>query len=629
MCGICGMYLFDSDNPVDPILLERMNSTLAHRGPDDEGYYINKNVGLAMRRLSIIDLPSGRQPITNEDGNIVIVFNGEIYNYLELRSDLVSRGHSFRTRSDTEVIVHLYEEYGSQCVQFLNGMFAFAIWDGRNQEILIARDRFGIKPLHYTIIPGLGFFFGSEIKAVLEAPVPRQPDLQAIYDYLSLMYVPTPSTAYKNIYKLPPATTLKLKGNSCDLQQYWDIPLPNKGEETADGNYLSDLTESIQAAIKRHMIADVQVGAFLSGGLDSTTVAAIMSKKLDVPLQTFTIGFQHASYDEAPDAGLVSQILNTGHIEEYLENPLSVGNIDDVLSGFDEPFADYSAIPTYAVAKLARKYVKVVLTGDGGDEIFAGYPTHTAFRVSQIFRLIPEIIRSRIVKPLILRLPTSFDRVSFDYKAKRFVTGVDLPWQQGHFWWKVIFNENQKKELLKPIPLRDLSDTYRIFDQYFGRASHADELNQLLYVDAKTFLLDDNLVKVDRMTMANSIEARVPFLDYRLAEQVALLPPKLKSSGLTTKKLLRSATKSLLPKAIRKGKKRGFTPPLPHWINNELKDYVAGKFSSVNLEKVGILDKKYCNNLLAQHLSGQKDNNREIWTLVALINWTNKFNVSF
>lgn len=626
MCGICGIFRLGPEAPVNGELLRTMNTTLAHRGPDDEGYYVGGPVGLAMRRLSIIDLDGGRQPIANEDESIRIVFNGEIYNYPELRSDLIAAGHRFTTNSDTEVIVHLYEDMGEECVTRLNGMFAFALWDYPRKRLFLARDRLGIKPLFYSWEPGRHIFFGSEIKAILAAGVDRDPDYQALYDYLSLMYVPTPATAFASIRKLPPGCTLSCSPEGMNVRRYWDIPLPDNGDEgPASADYEEEVLSLVETAIRRQMIADVPIAALLSGGLDSTTVAAVMARKLRVPFRTFTAGFDRASYDESGEARLVAQTLGTDHMEETVR-PDMIESIPELLLSFDEPFADYSAIPTFLVSRMAARHVKVVLTGDGGDEAFAGYPTHVAYRVSRIFTMIPRWIRHGIINPLVMALPTSMDRVSFDYMAKRFVTGADLPLEQGHYWWKVIFNEQEKRRLLKPEFMRThLRDTFAVFQDHFRKAEHAHPLNRLLYVDAKTFLLDDNLTKVDRMTMANSLEARVPLLDHELFERLATIPPSIKSRGLQTKRLLRRAVRNLLPPQIRRGKKKGFTPPLPYWIRNELRSFLEEAFAPDRLRQTGILNEDYCAGLLQEHLQGKKDNNRQIWTILSLVCWMEKY----
>ena len=453
-------------------------------------------------------------------------------------------------------------------------MFAFAIWDSRARKILVARDRMGIKPLFYCFDPKGNFFFASEIKALLKTSVDHTPNCQAIYDYASLMYTPTPETAFSAIKKLEPSKTLVCSLSGVVQRSYWDIPAPIAGEEDySKTSFDEEILDLIETAVRRQMISDVPIGALLSAGLDSTTISAIMARKLKAPLKTFTIGFPHESYDESLEARFVAHEIGTEHVEKMVDPPMA-GPIQDLLAFFDEPFADYSAIPTYIVSKMAAERVRVVLTGDGGDEVFAGYPTHFAFKVSRIFRLIPSWIRKNVINRIILSLPSSFERISFDYKAKRFVTGADLPFEMGHYWWKVIFNEEEKRRLFtKDFLDQGFDDTFRIFDAHFSRVKKSHPLNQLLYVDAKTFLLDDNLTKVDRMTMANSLEARVPFLDHELVERVSMIPPGIKSKGFQTKSLLRNAIKLLLPPSIRKGKKRGFTPPLPFWIRNELRNF--------------------------------------------------------
>lgn len=622
MCGICGILLMDPAASVERAELDGMNATLRHRGPDDDGLYLSGPVGLAMRRLSIIDVAGGRQPIANEDEALWIVFNGEIYNYRELRAGLAARGHRFRSASDTEVILHLYEELGDECVTRLNGMFAFAIWDSRARRLFLGRDRLGIKPLFYAMEPGRRFVFGSEIKALLAAGVNRRPDYQAIYDYLSLMYVPTPATAFAQIRKLPPGHVLTCDGSGFAIRQYWDMPLPPEGEEDRiDRRCGEEILDLIETAVRRQMISDVPIGALLSGGLDSTTVAAVMAKKLDMPLKTFTIGFDRASYDESPEARLVAAILGTEHSEQIV-TPDMAGSIPDLLNMFDEPFADYSAIPTYLVSRFAARQVKVVLTGDGGDEVFAGYPTHVAYKVSRLFTRVPRSVREKLINPLVMALPASMERISFDYKAKRFVTGADLPFERAHYWWKVIFTEQDKQDLLTPdFLMPGFRDSFEVFEEYFRKARHAHPLNRLLYVDIKTFLLDDNLAKVDRMTMANSLEARLPLLDHELLDRVAMLPPAIKTRKLRTKSLLRAAVKGLLPPSIRKGKKKGFTPPLPFWIKDELRDFFSDTFTEKRIRATGVLDASYCRALLDEHLAGQKDNNRQIWTILALLCW--------
>ena len=627
MCGICGQVLFDPEARVDPAELRRMTEAIIHRGPDSDGYYLEDTVGLGMRRLRIIDLETGEQPIANEDGSLWIVLNGEIYNYVELRPELEARGHVFRTRSDTETILHLYEDYGPKCLEHLNGMYAFAIWDRRRRELFIARDRLGIKPLFYAVQPGRRLIFGSEIKSLLQTDISREPDYLGLHDYLSLFYVPTPRSAFKEIHKLPPGHWLRCRADgTVQIERYWDVPFPTEGtgprsERQPRAAYVEQIRHLLRESVRRQLRSDVPLGVFLSGGLDSTSVVAFMSELLDQPVRTFSIGFQEPSYNELPEARLVAQAFETEHHELVVEPDL-IDLIPKIVLHFDEPFADYSAIPTYLVSQMARQEVTVVLSGDGGDELFAGYQTHYAYRVARLYRLLPRLLRDRVIAPLVKRLPTSTDRISFDFMAKRFVTGAHLPFERGHYWWKVILNEDEKRGLYAADLFHQVQrDSYEVFAPYFDAVRGAHPLNQLLYVDTHTFLLDDGLVKVDRMSMAHSLEVRVPLLDHELVEYLAQVPPTLKSSGLNTKSLLRDVVRPLLPPTIVKGKKKGFTPPLPVWLKNDLRDFVQDTLSSARIRDMGLLRPEAVSQILDDHFAGRRDNNRPIWTLLCFVLW--------
>lgn len=627
MCGICGQVLFDPEARVDPAELRRMTEAIIHRGPDSDGYYLKDTVGLGMRRLRIIDLETGEQPIANEDGSLWIVFNGEIYNYVELRPELEARGHVFRTRSDTETILHLYEDYGPECLEHLNGMYAFAIWDRRRRELFIARDRLGIKPLFYAVQPGRRLIFGSEIKSLLQTDISREPDYLGLHDYLSLFYVPTPRSAFKEIHKLPPGHWLRCRADgTVQIERYWDVPFPTEGtgprsERQPRAAYVEQIRHLLRESVRRQLRSDVPLGVFLSGGLDSTSVVAFMSELLDQPVRTFSIGFQEPSYNELPEARLVAQAFETEHHELVVEPDLT-DLIPKIVLHFDEPFADYSAIPTYLVSQMARQEVTVVLSGDGGDELFAGYQTHYAYRVARLYRLLPRLLRDRVIAPLVKRLPTSTDRISFDFMAKRFVTGAHLPFERGHYWWKVILNEDEKRGLYAADLFHQVQrDSYEVFAPYFDAVRGAHPLNQLLYVDTHTFLLDDGLVKVDRMSMAHSLEVRVPLLDHELVEYLAQVPPTLKSSGLNTKSLLRDVVRPLLPPTIVKGKKKGFTPPLPVWLKNDLRDFVQDTLSPARIRDMGLLRPEAVSQILDDHFAGRRDNNRPIWTLLCFVLW--------
>jgi len=649
MCGICGQLAFDPSATVDPAEVRRMTEAIVHRGPDSDGYLIEGPVGLGIRRLRIIDLEGGEQPIANEDGSLWIVFNGEIYNYVELRPSLESRGHRFSTHSDTETILHLYEEHGPACVDHLNGMYAFAIWDRRHGELFLARDRLGIKPLFYAVEPGR-LVFGSEIKSLLQAGVSREPDYLGLHDYLSLFYVPTPRSAFAAIRKLPPGCWMRCRsGGRIEVERYWDVSFPaarrpeprlieakprvlwTRAERAAYEDAVRDVRHLMRESVRRQLRSDVPLGVFLSGGLDSTALVAFMSELLDRPVRTFSIGFRERSYNELPDARLVARAFGTEHHELVVEPDL-VDLIPKLVLHFDEPYADYSAIPTYLVSEMARRDVTVALSGDGGDELFAGYQTHYAYRVARWYRLLPRPVRDGLIAPLVRALPTSTARISFDYMAKRFVTGAHLPFQRGHYWWKVILDEEEKGALYtdafaRQVVLaaqeaaRDGLDSYASFAPHFDAVRHAHPLNQLLYVDAKTFLLDDCLVKVDRMSMAQSLEVRVPYLDHELVEYMARMPPQFKSIGFQTKSLLRDVVRPMLPPEIVGGKKRGFTPPLPAWLKGELRPFVSDVLSPSRVRATGVFRPEAVTRILEDHLAERRDNNREIWTLLCFVLW--------
>jgi len=622
MCGICGLYYFKSGRPVDERQLVQMRDSLIHRGPDDAGTFIEGEIGLAMRRLSIIDLVTGSQPIWNETQTIAVVYNGEIYNYKELGQELENHGHIFHTRSDTEVIVHAYEQYGDECVTHFQGMFAFAIWDGQHKRLLLARDRFGIKPLFYAMDKD-GLLFGSEIKSILTAGFPRVLDTVALDQFFSHYYVPTPRTMFNDIRRLMPGHVLVCEQGAVRETEYWDLVYDPEPDGRNESCYIEGLREQLQRAVKRHLQSDVPLGAFLSGGLDSSTIIATMNDLVSEPVHTFTVGFPQASYDERSEARQVSNYFHTNHTEHVIELDWATF-IPLLISAFDEPFGDYASIASYAVSKLAREYVKVVLSGDGGDEIFAGYPTHYANRVADLYRKVPAIVRKCLVKPLVERLPTSMDRISFDYMAKRFVVGAELPFQQGHYYWKVVFSETEKELLYKPafraIRQED-GDGYSVFERYLKKVTHLDPLSQLLYVDARTFLLDDNLTRVDRSSMMNSLEVRVPLLDDELVEFMRRVPVRIKQPGWGTKRLLRQAMKDILPENIVRGRKKGFTPPMPYWLRNELKEFMLDTLSEHGLAQLGILDEGYITHLVDEHLRGHRDNNRQLWSLITLMVW--------
>jgi len=626
MCGICGIYDFDREREVDPNLVQKMCGVLTHRGPDQQGRYLNGNVGLGILRLSIIDLVSGDQPIHSEDRSRWIVFNGEIYNYQEISEFLRSKGHSFYTRSDTEVILHAYEEFGEACVQKLNGMFAFAIWDGENQRMFLARDRLGIKPLFYHLTPDK-LLFGSEIKAILADPtVKREVDHRSLHSYLSLNYMPAPQTMFRGIHQLLPGHSLTCTRGQVSVKPYWDLRYSvQPGRE--DRFYMEGFEERLTESIRRRLISDVPLGAFLSGGLDSSSIVAIMSRLSDRPVKTFSIGFEDKSYNELPYARMVSQVFRTEH-HELVVKPDMVALLPKLVWHAEEPTADSSAVPVYYVSKLAREHVKVVLSGDGADELCAGYETYMANRLARAYRKLPPLIRKQCLFPLIMHLPVSTKKYSFEFKAKRFLQGVELSPEEAHFSWRLIFTEAEKRDLYTDQLREELEkeSTFRLCGDYFLKAAYAGRLNQALYVDTRFYLPNDMLVKVDRMSMANSLEARVPFLDHELVEFAATLPDHLKLRGITGRKhVLRRVMQPHLPAKIVNRRKGGFNIPVADWITNDLREFVQDTLTTRVIREAGWFNPDTVQRILHDHFRKARDNGHKIWGLVVLFLWWNLF----
>jgi asparagine synthase (glutamine-hydrolysing) len=645
VCGICGEWWVDPRSErVEAHGLHRMNATLSHRGPDGQGIYLHGangrsllnpddlvalerargRVGLAHRRLSVIDLATGRQPMTNEDGSIWIVFNGEIYNFRELRAELEASGHFFSTRSDTEVLLHLYEQYGEECARRLNGMFAFALWDERRERILLARDQFGIKPLFYTW-NGRRLLFASELKALAVALGERQVDYQAMHDYLSLNYVPGPRTIYRDISKLQAGHVLIGDRSGISIRRYWDAPFAEERAVRARLASTEELAEELlgrlRRAVRAQMVSDVPLGVFLSGGLDSSTLVALASEVSDQPVRTFSIGFKDPSYSELEEARLVASRFGTEHTDLVL-NGDARELVPELVRSFDEPFADSSAIPTYYVSRLARSSVTVALGGDGGDEVFAGYHTYVAAKLARRYRRLPRIVRRGLVSPLVHLLPSSEAKVSVDYMAKRFVNGAELPEERAHFSWKEIFSEDAKAKLYADPRSCETADSFETFAGHFAQCSQRELLDRLQYVDIKVYLPDDILVKVDRMSMAHSLEVRVPFLDLDVVEFAASLPVAARVNGLAKKYILKQAVKRLLPSQIIKGRKRGFNVPLAGWMRRELGDLVHDYLAPATIERQGWFKPQAVAELVRRHQSGAVDYGRNLWALLILGIWT-------
>lgn len=629
MCGICGVINLDLQEPLNPANLVKMTGALRHRGPDDEGFYVEGPVGFGHRRLAIIDLATGKQPIANEDGTIWIVCNGEIYNYQELRQGLLKAGHLFSSASDTEVILHAYEMYGPDCVNRLNGMFALAIWDWGRRRLLLARDRAGIKPLYYTKSPGV-FLFGSELKAILEHPaIERRLDLTALQQYLSLEYVPTPRTIFTGINKLPPGHTLILEPSrdQASVQSYWDMSLARsegRGAQRIE-DYLTEFKDIFTGVIRQELTADVPVGVLLSGGLDSSAIAAQAAKLASRKVQSFTVAFEDPSFDESRQARRLAKYLGSEHFEITLTANKMLDLVPRLADFIDEPLGDSSFIPTFLLSEFTRQQVKVALGGDGGDELFAGYSTLQAHRLMRPYQvLVPEWLRGYLADRLINYLPVTFDNISLDFRLRRFLQGQTSPPLLRHHFWLGSFTSQQKRLLLKtetgsPNGVESLILAH-------GRHSGAREiLNQILYCDMKLYLEGDILPKVDRASMANSLEVRVPFLNHRMLEFASRLPLRFKLHGLTRKYLLRQAFKDLLPPAVLHRSKKGFNMPVARWLTGPLRPLAEDLFSEKRLQRGGLFNAKYVQTLLHEHLSRRQDHRKLLWTLLVFELWREKW----
>ena len=624
MCGIAGKLNNDSKKHVDTAAVRAMCQTLYHRGPDDEGIHVDGPVGLGMRRLSIIDLAGGHQPICNEDGTVWVVFNGEIYNYRELRPNLEVLGHRFVTNSDTEAIVHLYEEYGPEFVQHLRGMFAIALWDKSRETLLLVRDRLGIKPLYYAAL-GDRLVFGSELKALLADGVSREIDRQALHEYLSYNYVPGPRTIFSAVRKLQPGHRLIARRGSVTIESYWR---PEPAAESAQGRtepiayYVERLTELLKEAVRYRLIADVPLGVFLSGGLDSSTVVAMMREVSSDPVKTFSIGFEDQSFNELPFARMVARHFETEH-HEFVVRPDAVDLVPKLVHFFDEPFADSSAIPCYYLSELARQHVTVALGGDGGDEVFAGYETYAAYKVASLYRgLSPRL--TGMIPSLVSRLPVSHKKISFDYKAKRFVQGALLPPERAHYAWKEVFSPEMKQDLYAP-GHSAYEDPYGAFERQFDDCRDAAMLSRLQYVDLRVYLPDDILVKVDRTSMAHSLEARVPLLDHKLVEFAATIPPELQLRGLRKKYLLKRAMAHRLPGQILNRKKGGFNVPVPAWLRHDLHDYIRDVLSDKRLREQGFFNPAFVQQMIRDHADLKADYSRNLWGLLIFAQWHEEY----
>ncbi len=623
MCGIVGVIHLDRVG-IQPRLLERMAGMLRHRGPDDAGVFVHGHVGLGHRRLKIIDLSAAaHQPISNEDGTVWVTYNGEIYNFAELRDELLRHGHTFASRSDSEVIVHAYEEWGERCVDRFNGMFAYALWDGREERLLLVRDRLGVKPLFYYLDEDK-LLFASEIKAILQYPqVDTALDSSAVYDYFSLNYVPAPKTPFARVRVVPPGHWLAVHGRRMKLVRYWDIAFAN-GQQVGRGEeYIEQILVLLQDAVRRRLVADVPLGAFLSGGIDSSAIVFFMQRLGHPSLKTFNVRFHERSYDEGPYARLAARHTGTEHHEIACTAEDLRSLLETIAWHADNLTADISMLPMFLLAKLARQHVTVVLSGDGGDELFGGYLTYRADVLGRYYRQLPAWVRTGLLRPLVAALPASTRKQSFDYKLGKFIEGAGLPPIEGHYVWRTIFSDHEKGHLLSREFLETVqeSDTAACYRRHFANARAASVMDKIFYADFKVFLADSILAKVDSMTMAHSLEAREPLLDYRLVELAATIPHGLKIRGLETKHIFKQAMRQFLPRSIVFQAKKGFHSPLAKWFREELRSFVDDILSPGNLRALGMFNVPLVDTLKRRHFHGQENNAFKLWSLMNFLAW--------
>jgi len=629
MCGITGWATSDSNLPVragDRDLLHSMCERMVHRGPDSEGLFVTNGAALGMRRLAIIDLVTGEQPAFNEDKTIAVILNGEIYNYRELRRDLEKRGHSFRSASDTEVLPHLYEEYGDDMVRELNGMFAFALWDSNLRRLLIARDRFGEKPLYWGLFDKT-LLFASEPKVVLAHPsVLPTLNLQALRHYLSFDYVPAPLSIYEGINKLPAAHKLTFQNGKADVQCYWQLnystvtPIPSEHEAA------ERLQELLADSVRMRLVSDVPLGVLLSGGVDSSSVAALAVRASSEAVKTFSISFAEASFDESAYARGVAKFLGTDHHEERLSANLAANLVSEIGAWMDEPFSDPSLVPTYLLSRFTRKHVTVALGGDGGDEIFAGYPMYAGIKWAEIYKRVPLSIRHKIIEPLIRLLPVKTKNLSFDYKAMRFVTGAKYDPVARHHIWFGSFTPDEQEQLLTANALAETNgDIYQQAREMMNECGETDPVKSMQNLDTRLYLAEDILTKVDRASMAVSLEVRAPFLDPRVAEFAASLPSDYKLRGHKTKYILKKAVNNLLPPFVTRRPKKGFGVPVAEWLKQKLRPMARDLLSPERVRRAGVFNPDFVSRLQDEHERGIANHRKLLWTLLMFELWHESF----
>ena len=625
MCGITGFIDAKRSVPHAEDVLRGMTRALAHRGPDDEGRFVAEGAYLGQRRLSIIDLAGGHQPLGNEDGSVQVVQNGEIYNYRELRADLEARGHRFRTDSDTEVIVHLYEEKGRALLDDLVGMFAFAVWDRKARTLLLARDRMGQKPLYYYVCEA-GISFGSELRALMAHPwTPSAVSLPALRKYLLHDSVPCPDTILEGVHKLEPGEWLTWSEGRVEQGHYWDLRFPDPSGLPDDEDLVQEmLWERLRESTRLRLISDVPLGVFLSGGIDSTLIVALMAEHLPPDrIKSFSIGFENESFDESGFAREVAAHFGTDHHEDVLRPETMIDMLPGILGSLSEPLADGSVVPVYLLARFTRQYVTVALSGDGGDELCLGYPTFQAHRAARIADLLPTAVHRRLLRPLAYRLPVSTDDISFDFKLKRFLDGMLYPPDERHFVWIGSLAPHAQREVLSPSVLaatRD-EDVFARVAAYRARCRPRDDFDRLTYLYAKLYMQDDILVKVDRATMAHGLEARAPLLDHRVVELLNAMPTKLKLRGMTMKYVLKRMLRGKVPDSVLDRPKKGFGMPVAEWLKGPLRPMAEDLLAADTLRRDGLFSPRGVRRLLDDHYAGRRDNRKALWSLITFQLW--------
>jgi asparagine synthase (glutamine-hydrolysing) len=629
MCGITGWANLDSRTP--PFegareLLHAMCERMVHRGPDSEGLFVTNGAALGMRRLAIIDLVTGEQPVFNEDKSVAAILNGEIYNYREVRAGLEKLGHSFRSASDTEVLPHLYEEYGAEMVRELNGMFAFALWDAKRRRLLVARDRFGEKPLYWGVFDNT-LLFASEPKVLLAHPAVKPTlNLQALRQYLSFDYIPAPLSIYQGIQKLPAAHMLTLENGRITIEPYWCLSYKTSQPVPSEREAAEHLQDLLADSVRMRLVSDVPLGVLLSGGVDSSSVAALAVRASSEPVKTFSISFAESSFDESAYARSVAKFLGTDHHEERLSANLAANLVGEIGAWMDEPFSDPSLVPTYLLSRFTRKHVTVALGGDGGDELFAGYPMYAGHRWAEIYNKVPAPLRTGMIEPLVRLLPVKTKNLSLDYKALRFVTGTKYDTVARHHIWFGSFTPGEQEQLLTAEALQQTeSDIYREARQMVEDCDNDDTVTRMQSLDTRLYLAEDILTKVDRASMAVSLEVRAPFLDPRVAEYAASLPPNYKLRGHKTKYILKKAVHELLPPFVTRRGKKGFGVPVAEWLKFKLRPLARDLLSPERVRRAGVFNPEYVSRLQDEHERGVANHRKLLWTLLMFELWHESF----